>query len=105
MTTHTFVDLLGIDRALAVSRRLGGRRIYISNASIPSHGLDADFWAALQTMFRGERVEIPTHTAIQRVAQRQIAAEMILCGENVRNIVKATGLSRRTIMRLRGTAL
>lgn len=100
MTLLELIDLAGVDRALEITARLGGRNILVSGADDP-HGVGADVWRALQESFAGEKIEIPRHLAVQHFARRQRAAGMLRAGESISRTARQTGLSRRTIRRIR----
>jgi len=105
MTVRGLIDLLGAERALMLSRRFGGQRIYIPSApprpGTAAHAMGVDVWQALRADFRGERIRIPGYGALKRYVRRQRAVAMLNAGESVSAVARVTGLSDRTIRRIK----
>lgn len=106
MTLQQMIDAAGIDKMLEISLALGGRRVYISRSPAPekgsaAHALGADLWAALQKDFAGDTVEIPSRSAVLHAQKLIRAGEMLEAGMSINMTARKTGLSKRTVRRIR----
>ncbi len=92
-----------------LARRLGGQRIYLPRKG--GHPLVAPLLgersAWVHAAFAGGRVDIPTYAAVAAAraaaARREHARRLLAAGQSNRQIAAATGLSRRTVARLRAS--
>ena len=108
MKTSEWIDRYGEQAVEDLARRMGGRRVYI-----PIHaGLHPDLLAALgdqaeqfKFLHQGQRMEIPVLLTVQREVAvcraRDSARRLIASGLSDRAVMKATGLGRSTIDKIR----
>ena len=103
------VNLLGWEAVESLARRLGGRRVYIPvvdgapRAIVESLG---EFRAEqIRRRWAGTRIEVPAPSAVaaarRRSESRKHALTMLAAGQSIRSVAAATGLSARTVRRLK----
>lgn len=102
-------NLLGWRRLEELAARLGGKRIYMSSNGQPPDRLIkilGDHTAEeIRCRWAGMRIEIPRFESVANarinMQRRDRAAALLAEGLSVRAIASKTGLSERTIRRLR----
>ncbi len=97
------VNLLGWEAVESLARRLGGQRIYIPDrGEQPSIALALGHRsAAFHHRFSGCRVEIPTVSYVRLFRRQETARRMLGEGKPARDVVHRTGLSYRTVRRIK----
>ena len=112
MTLGDWIDRFGEPAVEKLAQRLGGRRVYIPAGRLLPDGLrDALGEQAdeLRSSHAGLRVEIPPLIAVQRERARRgvrhQALNLIASGLSDRDVARTTGLSRRSVARLRSVVV
>ncbi len=97
------VNLLGWEALESLARRLGGQRVYVPDRGVqPSIALALGHRsAAFHRRFSGCRVEILTVSYMQRFRRLETARRMLAEGSEAREVVERTGLSYRTVRRIK----
>ncbi len=102
------VNLLGWEALESLARRLGGRRVYIPVEAAPPAIVETlgEFRAAqIHRRWAGGRIEVPALSAVaashRRSESRKRALALLAAGSSIRSVAAATGLSARTVRRLK----
>lgn len=112
MLTGVLADIAriaGLDAALAVVRARGGTRAYFPRAPGPDHWLSRAVGAETAALIcrellanqTGDEIDIPQGPTGTLRAARRMAAEMDASGASAPVIAVATGLTDRTVRRMR----
>lgn len=114
MTIDELAELVGENGLHTIAHRAGGQRRYVPKSA---EGLEGTIWSwtdaawhpdlrqRLISRLGGTRVTIPTALAVERRDARRTAARMLKGDASVSDaaVAKRTGLSRRTVGRIRKT--
>ena len=103
-TIGQIADIIGIDAAVRLCQAVGGVSWYIPHKAGTDHSfvkiIGQEAWSALCAAYGGTRLNLPQGDA---QIKRQQAKELLEAGKlSVRQIALQTGLTERTISRLRG---
>ena len=100
---HDLLNCLGWEAMESLARLLGGRRVYIPADTLSPAIVEilGDRSEAFHRCFSGCRVEIPTISYIQLLRRQETARRLLAEGKPAREVVDRTGLSHRTIRRIK----
>ena len=105
---HDLLNCLGWEAMESLARLLGGRRVYIPADTLSPAIVEilGEFHAEqIRRLWAGTRIEVPVLSAVaaarRRDASRKHALAMLAAGRSVRSVAAATGLSPRTVRRLK----
>ena len=109
MKPSEWIDEYGLDAVEGLTRKLGGRRVYMPiSGPAPAALREAlgDEWAEdIRASHAGERLEIPRWPTVRREWVRLIntghARSLINGGLSNRLVAEATGLSRTYVAKIR----
>lgn len=97
--TNELRDVIGQDGLLTLSRRFGGKTLYVPEQPTPGHflqgALGQDRFQLLVRHFGRDYVYVPTGPA-RRERDKRMAA-MLATGANARQIARELGVSPRTV--------
>jgi hypothetical protein len=102
-TIDQIAEVIGKDAALLLCKTVGGVSWYIPQKVSPDHGfvkiIGLEAWTALCAVYGGASLNLPKGDA--RLKRKQAKELLKASHQSVRQIALQTGLTERTISRLR----
>ncbi|MCB1473813.1 MAG: hypothetical protein KDJ68_13265 [Rhodobiaceae bacterium] len=97
------VDVVGLKAALTLAKEQPGQRIYVPTRPAKEHWISktigADLAAKLAHRYGGTEIDIPLMASGNRAQRWAMVEKAIEDGHSVSEIIRLSGLSRRTVYR------